>query len=198
VIFALIVLGLAFGALFAAFLPVITPWWPSGSAMTSRAAQPHLRGGQFRGPSWGADRLGVGVDYALFIVTRHRTGLQGGRSIEDSAANAVNHRGAGRVFAGLTVCIALLGQFALGVSLLYGVAVSAAITVALTMLSSLTLLPALLGFFGMKVLSRRQRASLASNGPIAEEVTWLLAAGGRRRSGATRCCPPWRPWPPWW
>jgi RND superfamily putative drug exporter len=56
------------------------------------------------------------------------------------------------------VCIALLGQFALGVSFLYGIAVSAAVTVGLTMLASLTLLPALLGFFGTKVLSRRQRA----------------------------------------
>ncbi len=72
------------------------------------------------------------------------------------------------MFAGITVCIALLGQFALGVSFLYGVAVSAAITVALTMLASLTLLPALLGFLGPKVLSRRQRARLRVTGPAAE------------------------------
>jgi RND superfamily putative drug exporter len=126
--------------------------------------------------------LGVGVDYALFIVTRHRTGLQGGRSVEDAAANAVNTAGRAVFFAGLTVCIALLGQFALGVSFLYGVAVSAAITVALTMLTSLTLLPALLGFFGMKVLSRRQRASLAADGPTAEAVTgfWRRWAEGIR------------------
>jgi putative drug exporter of the RND superfamily len=71
-------------------------------------------------------------------------------------------------------------QFALGVSFLYGVAVSAAVTVALTMLSSLTLLPALLGFIGIRVLSRRQRARLAASGPVAEETTgfwrrWALA-----------------------
>ena len=78
-------------------------------------------------------------------------------------------------FAGITVCIALLGQFALGVSFLYGIAVSAALTVALTMLASLTLLPALLGFFGMKVFSRRQRAKLRATGPVVEEVTgfWM-------------------------
>jgi len=74
-------------------------------------------------------------------------------------------------FAGLTVCIALLGQFALGISFLYGVAVSASITVALTMLASLMLLPALLGFFGAKVLSCRQRSAMRTTGPVAEEVT---------------------------
>jgi RND superfamily putative drug exporter len=60
--------------------------------------------------------LGVGVDYALFIVTRHRTGLLGGRSVEDAAVNAVNTAGRAVFFAGIIVCIALLGQFALGVS----------------------------------------------------------------------------------
>ena len=184
VIFALIVLGLAFGALFAAFLPLITALVAIGIGYDVTGLLSHT----FAVASFATILgvligLGVGVDYALFIVTRHRTGLQGGRSVEDSAANAVNTAGRAVFFAGLTVCIALLGQFALGVSFLYGVAVSAAITVALTMLSSLTLLPALLGFFGMKVLSRRQRASLASNGPIAEEATgfWRRWAEAIRR-----------------
>jgi RND superfamily putative drug exporter len=184
VIFALIVLGLAFGALFAAFLPLITALVAIGIGYDVTGLLSHT----FAVASFATILgvligLGVGVDYALFIVTRHRTGLQGGRSIEDSAANAVNTAGRAVFFAGLTVCIALLGQFALGVSFLYGVAVSAAITVALTMLSSLTLLPALLGFFGMKVLSRRQRASLASNGPTAEVVTgfWRRWAEAIRR-----------------
>jgi putative drug exporter of the RND superfamily len=74
-------------------------------------------------------------------------------------------------FAGITVCIALLGQFALGLSFLYGVAVSASVTEALTMLASSTLLPALLGFIGMKVFSRRQRAKLQATGPVDETVT---------------------------
>jgi len=184
VIFALIVLGLAFGALFAAFLPLITALVAIGIGYDVTGLLTHT----FAVASFATILgvligLGVGVDYALFIVTRHRTGLQGGRGIEDAAANAVNTAGRAVFFAGLTVCIALLGQFALGVSFLYGVAVSAAITVALTMLSSLTLLPALLGFFGMKVLSRRQRASLATNGPTAEEVTgfWRRWAEGIRR-----------------
>ena len=115
--------------------------------------------------------LGVGVDYALLIVTRHRNGLKAGHDVEDATVNAVNTAGRAVFFAGITVCIALLGQFALGVSFLYGIAVSAAVTVALTMLASLTLLPALLGFFGTKVLSRRQRAQLRATGPADDDTT---------------------------
>jgi RND superfamily putative drug exporter len=69
------------------------------------------------------------------------------------------------------VCIALLGQFALGVSFLYGLSISSAIAVALTMATSLTFLPAMLGFLGPKVLSRRERAALAAHGPVAIEAT---------------------------
>ena len=85
--------------------------------------------------------LGVGVDYALFIVTRHRQGLVAGQPIESSIINAVNTSGRAVLFAGIIVCIALLGMFALGVSFLYGLAVAAAIGVLLTMISALTLLP---------------------------------------------------------
>ena len=173
-VFALIVLGLAFGALFAAFLPLITALIAIGTGYSITGLLSHA----FSVASFATILgvligLGVGVDYALFIVTRHRTGVKGGRSIEDAAVNAVNTAGRAVFFAGITVCIALLGQFALGISFLYGIAVSAAITVALTMVASLTLLPALLGFLGMKVLSRRQRAAMRETGPVAEEVTGL-------------------------
>jgi RND superfamily putative drug exporter len=181
IICAIIVLGIAFGALFAAFLPLITALAAIGIGYALTGLLTHV----FAVASFATILgvligLGVGVDYALFIVTRHRTGLLGGRTIEDAAVNAVNTAGRAVFFAGIIVCIALLGQFALGVSFLYGVAVSAAVTVALTMLSSLTLLPALLGFVGIRVLSRRQRARLAATGPVAEETTgfwrrWALA-----------------------
>jgi putative drug exporter of the RND superfamily len=181
IICAIIVLGIAFGALFAAFLPLITALVAIGIGYAVTGLLTHV----FSVASFATILgvligLGVGVDYALFIVTRHRTGLLGGRSVEDAAVNAVNTAGRAVFFAGIIVCIALLGQFALGVSFLYGVAVSAAVTVALTMLSSLTLLPALLGFVGTRVLSRRQRARLAASGPVAEETAgfwrrWALA-----------------------
>jgi RND superfamily putative drug exporter len=119
--------------------------------------------------------LGVGVDYGLFIISRHRSGVKAGLSYEDAAAQAVNTSGRTVLFAGLTVCIALLGQFALGVSFLYGLSISSAIAVALTMATSLTFLPAMLGFLGPKVLSRRERAALRSEGPHAVPVKgfWL-------------------------
>ena len=106
--------------------------------------------------------LGVGVDYALFIVTRYRQGLQRGKSVEEAIVDAVDTSGRAVLFAGMTVCIALLGMFALGVSFLYGVAIAASIVVAFTVLSALTLLPALLGFMGPRVLGRRARRSLAA------------------------------------
>ncbi len=174
VVLALIVLGVAFGALFAAFLPLITALIAIGTGYSITGLLSHV----FSVASFATILgvligLGVGVDYALLIVTRHRTGVKGGRTIEDAAVNAVNTAGRAVFFAGITVCIALLGQFALGISFLYGIAVSAAITVALTMLASLTLLPALLGFLGVKVLSRRQRAEMVRTGPVAEQVTGL-------------------------
>lgn len=101
--------------------------------------------------------LGVGVDYSLFIVSRHRSALLAGHTPEESAIIALNTSGRAVLLAGLTVCVALLGMFALQVSFLYGVAVSVALAVALTMLASLTLLPAMLGFFGQKVLRRAER-----------------------------------------
>ena len=88
--------------------------------------------------------IGVGIDYALFIVTRHRRNLLRGMSVPDSITLAVNTSGRAVLFAGTTVCIAMLGLIALGVSFFYGMAIGAAVAVGLTMVASLTLLPALL------------------------------------------------------
>jgi RND superfamily putative drug exporter len=105
------------------------------------------------------------VDYALFIVTRHRQGLIAGKDLATSIATAVDTSGRAVLFAGIIVCIALLGMFALGVSFLYGMAIAASIGVLFTMIAALTLLPALLGFIGPKVMSRRQKRDLAQKGP---------------------------------
>jgi RND superfamily putative drug exporter len=184
ILFAIIVLGIVFGAFFATFLPLITALVAIAIGYSITGLLSHT----FAVASFSTILgvligLGVGVDYALFIVTRHRTGLKGGRTVEDAAVNAINTAGRAVFFAGITVCIALLGQFALGVSFLYGVAVSAAITVALTMLSALTLLPALLGFWGMKVFSRKQRRLMEASGPQPEVVIgfWRRWAEGLQR-----------------
>ena len=172
VILALIVLGLAFGALFAAITPVVTALVAIGIGYDLTGLLSHVLTIVSFAPVLGVlIGLGVGVDYALFIVTRHRSGVRAGRSIEDAAVNAVNTAGRAVFFAGTTVAIALLGQFALGISFLDGAAVAATVTVALTMLASLTLLPALLGFIGPKVLSRRERRRISESGPRAEAVT---------------------------
>ena len=106
--------------------------------------------------------IGVGVDYALFIVTRHRRNLRRGMSVPDSIAAAIDTSGRAVLFAGTTVCIAMLGLIALGVGFFYGMAIGTAIAVSLTMLASLTLLPALLGLLGLRVLPRKQRREVAA------------------------------------
>jgi RND superfamily putative drug exporter len=171
ILLALIVLGLAFGALFAAFLPLVTALVAIAIGYSLTGLLSHTFSvAQFATILGILIGLGVGVDYSLFIVTRHRNAIRAGKSVEEAVSLAVNTAGRAVFFAGLTVCIALLGQFALGLSFLYGVAVSATVTVLLTMLSSLTLLPALLGFVGLRVLSRKQRRLLAQNGPQDEAI----------------------------
>jgi RND superfamily putative drug exporter len=127
--------------------------------------------------------LGVGVDYALFIVSRHRNGLLAGQSPEEAAVTALNTSGRAVLLAGLTVCVALLGLFALQISSLYGVAVSVALVVFLTMVASLTLLPAILGFLGLKVLRRAEQTRLAQRGRQVEQAGgfWLRWAEGLSR-----------------
>jgi RND superfamily putative drug exporter len=127
--------------------------------------------------------LGVGVDYALFVVSRHRSELLAGQSPEAAAVTALNTSGRAVLLAGLTVCVALLGLFALPDPTLPGVAVNVALVVGLTMLASLTLLPALLGFLGLKVLRRAERRMLAQHGRQVEQAGgfWLRWAEGLGR-----------------
>jgi RND superfamily putative drug exporter len=128
--------------------------------------------------------LGVGVDYALFVLSRHRRELLAGQTPQDAAVTAITTSGRAVLVAGLTVCVALLGLFALQVSFLYGVAVTVSVVVGLTMLASLTLLPAMLGFLGLKVLRRAERAGLAAHGRQVEQadgfwLRWAQALGRR-------------------
>jgi RND superfamily putative drug exporter len=163
---ALVVLLLVFGSIFAALTPLISALFALGTATGLIDLLSHvIKMPQFAPEVTLLIGLGVGVDYALFIVTRHRQGLVAGKSPEDSIINAVNTSGRAVLFAGIIVVIALLGMFALGVSFLYGLAVAASIGVLLTMTAALTLLPAMLGFIGPKVMSRKQARNLAENGP---------------------------------
>ena len=115
VIVALIVLGLAFGALFAAITPIVTALVAIVIGYDITGLLSHALTIVSFAPILGVlIGLGVGGDYALFIVTRHRSAVLAGRSIEDAAVNAVSTAGRAVLFAGLTVAIALLGQFAVG------------------------------------------------------------------------------------
>jgi putative drug exporter of the RND superfamily len=166
IVLAGIVLLLVFGSLFAMALPLLSALASLGTAIGIIGALSNvLKMPEFSPQLVLLIGLGVGIDYALFIVTRHRQGLIAGNDTETAIVNAVNTSGRAVLFAGIIVCIALLGMFALGVSFLYGLAVSASVGVAFTMLAALTLLPAMLGFIGPKVLSGRQRRRMAKEGP---------------------------------
>ena len=106
--------------------------------------------------------LGVGIDYALFIVTRYRENLRHGHGIQESVTIAMDTAGRSVTFAGTTVVISLLGMLTMQVSFVGGLAVGAATVVAVTVIASLTLLPALLGFAGHKVEVTRWRGLIAA------------------------------------
>ncbi|MGI8714220.1 MAG: MMPL family transporter [Solirubrobacteraceae bacterium] len=158
---AAIVLFIAFGSFTAMFLPLVTAGVSLGSAIAVVGLLSHLIDiATFSNELALLIGLGVGVDYALFIVTRYRQALLRGVSREDAVVQSLDTSGRAVLFAGMIVCIAMLGMFALGVSFLYGVAVAATVTVAFTVLASLTLLPALLGVFGKWVPRRRERKAV--------------------------------------
>ncbi|WP_206681552.1 MMPL family transporter [Actinomadura sp. J1-007] len=175
VVAAAIVLFIAFGSLFAMLLPIFTAIAGVGTGLMTVTLLTHVVSIGEIGPILGAlIGLGVGIDYALFIVTRHRANLKAGMDVEASVVNAVNTSGRAVIFAGATVVIALLGLFVLGMSFLNGMAVASATTVVATVLAAVTLLPAMLAVIGRRALSRRERRRPA--GPPAPGA-WARWAG---------------------
>nr|WP_203732909.1 MMPL family transporter [Streptomyces sp. SID12501] len=176
VVVAALVLFLAFGSLAASLLPIATALVSVGTAYAGIVLLGHAMTVADFAPMLGMlIGLGVGIDYALFIVTRHRRGLKRGLSVTEAATNAVTTTGRAVVFAGATVCIALLGMLILRLGFLNGVAIAASLTVVLTVAASVTLLPALLSFIGPRALSRRERRRLAEHGPEPELPTGFAA-----------------------
>ncbi|MGV9451473.1 MMPL family transporter [Streptomyces sp. NPDC003635] len=173
---AALVLFLAFGSLAASLLPIATALVSVGTAYAGTVLLGHVMTVADFAPMLGMlVGLGVGIDYALFIVTRHRRGLKRGLTVDESITNAVTTTGRAVVFAGATVCIALLGMLILRLNFLNGVAIAASLTVVLTVAASVTLLPALLSFIGMRALSRRERRRLVEHGPEPELPTGFAA-----------------------
>ncbi|MBB5935915.1 MMPL family transporter [Streptomyces zagrosensis] len=173
---AAVVLFVAFGSLAASLLPIITAVVAVGTATMGITLLGHVMTVADFAPMLGMlIGLGVGIDYALFIVTRHRKGLRAGLPVRAAAECAVATTGRAVAFAGGTVCVALLGMLVLRLDFLNGVAIAASLTVVLTVAASITLLPALLGVIGMRALSRRERRRLAAGGSRPDEPTGLAA-----------------------
>src|SRR3954467_8859989 len=163
---AAVVLAIAFGSLWATLLPLFTAVLALGCGLSITGLLAHVINIATFSPTLATlIGLGVGIDYSLFVVTRHRNAIKAGREPEAACVRALNTSGRAVLFAGATVIVALLGLLVLGVSFLNGVAFAAAIVVLTTMTAAVTLIPALLGVIGMRVLSRRERRRLAERGP---------------------------------
>jgi RND superfamily putative drug exporter len=176
---ALLVLLVTFGSLLAAGVPIITALLGLGAgfgvvAIVSRA----LSMPDVSTELAAMIGLGVGIDYALFIVTRFRENYRAGVGLEAAIAGAMDTAGRAVVFAGVTVIVALLGMVVLGVTFLTGMAVGSAIVVLFTVVAAVTVAPALLSRFGPRIgRARRARATRRS--------LWRIWAGVVTR----------RPWP---
>lgn len=151
---AAVVLLITFGSLAAAGLPLLTAIVGIGVGVASIVAV-----GMSTTTTTLALMLGlaVGIDYALFIVSRYRTERTEGHDAEEAVARAVGTAGSAVVFAGLTVVIALAGLSVVGIPVLTKMGLAAASTVVIAVLVAVTLLPALLGFFRKAVMPRAQR-----------------------------------------
>ncbi|WP_432155375.1 MULTISPECIES: MMPL family transporter [unclassified Streptomyces] len=171
---AAVVLFLAFGSFFAMLLPIAVAVFGVGMGLFGTQLLSHSTDIPDLAPLLSSlIGLGVGIDYALFIVTRHRRGVLRGVDPEESVVTALNTSGRAVLFAGGTVCIALAGMLVTNLRFLDGVVIGTSLTVVLSVLAATTLLPALLGFLGPRVLSRGQRRRLAENGPEPERTDGL-------------------------
>ena len=149
---AIIVLLIMFGSAVAMGIPIFTAVLALGIALSLTTLLTHVMDTADFAPQLAAMiGLGVGIDYALFVVTRFRAGLKSGLDPDEAVLIAMDTAGRAVLFAGATVCVALLGLFAVGVDFLYGPAVASSITVLVTMFAALTLLPALLSKAGHRI-----------------------------------------------
>ncbi|MFL5905589.1 MAG: MMPL family transporter [Solirubrobacteraceae bacterium] len=152
IVAAIVVLLLTFGSVVAMGLPIVTALVALGTGLSLVTLATHVLDTSDFTPALAAMiGLGVGIDYALFVVTRFRAGLRVGLGVDDAVLDAMDTAGRAVLFAGATVVIALLGMFALGVRFLYAPALASSLAVLLTMLASLTLLPAMLSRAGRGV-----------------------------------------------
>jgi RND superfamily putative drug exporter len=168
---AVIILLLTFGSVVAMGLPLLTALFALGVGLSLVTLGTHVFDTANFAPQLAAlIGLGVGIDYALFILTRFRNGLDEGLEPRPAAIAAVDTAGRAVLFAGITVIISLMGMLLLGINFLYGVAMAAALAVLFTMIAALTLLPALLTIAGRRV-DRLRIPGLGKRSPSTDEGT---------------------------
>jgi RND superfamily putative drug exporter len=179
VLAALVILLITFGSLVAAGMPMITAGLGLISGVGLIGLATHVTAISNVGPQLALMiGLGVGVDYALFIVTRFRENYRRMHDVEEALAGAMDTSGRAILLAGCTVVIALLGMFATGVNFMYGLAIASVLGVLLVLLASLTVLPALISRFGTRVAGAKARAAAE----LSAEERALAASHSRWRS----------------
>jgi putative drug exporter of the RND superfamily len=177
VIIALIVLLITFGSVVAAGLPMLTALIGVGVGMAGILTVSSFVQMSSTAPILALMLgLAVGIDYALFIVSRHRGQLQHGMAVDESIARATGTAGSAVLFAGLTVLIALAALSVVGIPFLTIMGLAAAATIGVAVLIALTLLPAMLGFAGEKVLRRKDRDAAAALRSLGGDATILISA----------------------
>ena len=171
---AIIIMLLAFGSVVAMSLPIMTAIFGIAVAFAVLDLLSHVVTTPTFAPEIMAMiGLGVGIDYALFVVTRYRAGLSEKRDPRDAVAISLATSGRAVVFAGTTVILSLLGLFLLQLPFMRGLAIGAISAVVLVMLAAVTLLPAMLGFSGRAIDNLRIPATHAEAGPN-RSTTWIL------------------------
>jgi putative drug exporter of the RND superfamily len=184
-VLAAIILLFTFGSVVAAGLPIATALFGLGvsSGLIGVAAA------VIDVPDWAPAMaamlgIGVGIDYALLVVTRYRSALAAGRTPREATIEAVATAGRSVLVAGMTVVISLIGLFVMGLTYLYGAAIASIVAVLVVMAASVTLLPALLGFAGRRIdrlhVGRRRPASGVAPPPRA--AGWARTVQRRPRT----------------
>ena len=152
ILVAMVILSLVLGSLMAMGMPILTAVLGLGAALSLVGLLGHLFSIPTSGPTLATMiGLGVGIDYALFLVTRHQEQLRDGMAMNDSIANAVATSGSAIVFAGGTVVIALLSLYVAGIPLVTSLGLASAVGVILAVLGAISLLPALLGLMKHRI-----------------------------------------------
>ena len=169
---AVFILILAFGSVLAMGLPIMTALFGIGIGFGLVGLLSNL----FEMPEFTTQLaamigIGVGIDYALFIVTRYRQGLREGLQPEAAVVTSIATAGSAVLFAGCTVMISLCGMFFMGIAFVRGLAIGASVVVLITMIASVTLLPAVLGFVG-RTIDRLRLPGMGKERPTERTVAY--------------------------